>query len=163
MSHDSVAHLRHYLVHTTTTFDADGADSKEIFLVQGIVDILYIYGIVTTILNADVDNLSLDVFPDGGALVALAALVDSATAPVGSLFVKEREAGQTLVLNTSVTCFVFENTTFNKPLYRTIVGEMGDGTPTNIRVTYTGVATDGAIDWHVDYRPLSDDGLLTAV
>lgn len=143
------------------TFAGGGGSSTQLFQVEGIVKIMHIYGVVKVNLSADVDNLSLDVFPTGGALVALATLIDSASAPAGSLFVKERDAGEALILKSAVVPFVFENTTFNKPFVTTLIGAQSDGTDTFIRATYSGVATSGAILWMVNYDTISETGLIT--
>jgi hypothetical protein len=157
---DSPAELKDYHVMKLQTFAGGGGSSTQLFQVKGIVTIKHIYGVVKVNLSADVDNVSLDLFPTGGALVALATLVDSASAPAGSLFVKERDAGEALVLKSSVVPFVFENTTFNKPFVQTIIGAQGDGTATFVRATYSGVATSGAILWMVDWEQESGNGLL---
>jgi len=146
--------------HTIQTFTGGGGGSTELFRIYGIVEIMFIYGIVETDLSADVDNISLDIFPDGGSLVPLATLVDSASAPAGSIFVKATDAGDPLVLKSSVVPFVLEQSTWRSPFVNSIIGEQGDGTDTHIRSTYSGVATSGAIDWHIEWRPLSDDGFV---
>ena len=146
-------------LHVVQTFAGGGGGSTNLFKVSGIIVIEFIYGIVKTILNADVDNISLDVFPLAGALVPLATLVDSASASAGSIFVKKTDASTALVLKSSAVPFVQENTDWKDPFVETIIGEQ-PGTDTWIRSTYSGVATNGAIDWHVHYRPLSDDGFL---
>lgn len=151
------------LLHVLQTFSGGGGGSTNLFRVYGIIEIMFIYGVVKTILNADVDNVSLDVFPSGGTLVPLATLVDSATAPVGSLFVKTTDASNALVLKSGVVPFVLENTNWREPFVNAIIGSQGDLTATYIRSTYSGVATSGAIDWHIEWRPLTDDGFVKVV
>ena len=160
---DSIMVGHRKVLHTIQTFAGGGGSSTNLFKVEGIIKILFMYGIVETVLSADVDNLSLDVFPTGGALVALATLIDSASAAKGSLFVKATDATNALVLKSAAVPFIFENTTFNKLFVTTIIGEQGDGTATHIRSTYSGVATSGAIDWHLEWLPLSDEGNITVV
>ena len=142
------------------TFAGGGGTSAELFRVYGIVEINYIYGIVETNLSADVDNVSLDVFPDSGSLVPLTTLVDSASAVKGSLFVKATDASDPLVLISGAVPFVQENTNWRAPFVNTIIGEQGDGTDTHIRCTYSGTGTSGAIYWHIEWRPLSDGGYI---
>ncbi len=164
MSHNSLpgspGDLMNHHVQKLQTFAGGGGGSTQLFQVKGVIEIRHIYGIVVTILNADVDNLSLDIFPAGGALVALATLVDSASAPAGSLFVKMTDASNALVLKSSVVPYIAENTNWREPFINPIIGAQGDGTNTFIRATYSGVATDGAILWSVDYDTLTDTGLL---
>lgn len=150
-------------LHTVLTFGGSGPTSVNLFRVYGIIDITFIYGVVKTNLNADVDNISLDVFPDGGPLVPLTTLVDSASAVVGSLFLKASEAANPLVLQSAATPFIQESTNKKEPFVTTIIGEEGDGTETYIRCTYSGTGTSGAIDWYIHYDPLSDNGYVSIV
>lgn len=150
-------------IHVVQTFAGGGGSSTQLFRVYGIVEILHIYGIVETNLNADVDNISLDVFPAGGTLVALATLIDSASAVAGSLFVKATDASNALVLKSAAVPFIQEQASWKSPFVNTIIGEQGDGTATYIRCTYSGVATNGAIDWHIEWKPLSDEGYVAVV
>ncbi len=145
------------------TFAGGGGSSDNLFQVKGIIEVRHIYGVIMVDLSADVDNLSLDVFPTGGALVALATLVDSASAPAGSLFVKMTDASTALVLKTSVVPYVAENTNWREPFVNAIIGAQGDGTDTFIRATYSGVATSGAILWILDYDTLNDTALVIPV
>ena len=151
------------LLHVVQTFAGGGGSSTNLFKVIGIVQIHFIYGIVETNLNADVDNISLDVFPAGGSLVPVATLVDSASAVTGSLFIKDGDASNALELHSASVPFIHENTTWRDPFEETVVGQQSDGTDTFIRSTYSGTATNGAIDWHIEWKPLSDDGLVTVV
>jgi len=159
----SVGNLYRYALHNIQTFAGGGGSSTNIFRVYGVVELKFIYGIVETNLSADVDNLSLDVFPAGGALVALATLIDSASAPTGSVFLKMTDATNALVLRSAVVPFIAENVNWREPFVNTIIGAQSDGTATYIRCTYSGVATSGAIDWHIDYEPMSDEGLIVIV
>jgi len=142
------------------TFAGGGGASTQLFRVKGVVTVRHIYGIVMVNLSADVDNVSLDVFPTGGALVALAALVDSDSAPAGSLLVKQTQAINALVLKKSTTPFISEQADWRSPFISTIIGAQGDGTATYIRATYSGVATSGAIMWMVDWCPETMNGLV---
>lgn len=151
-------------LHKRQTFGGGGGDSTQLFRVKGVVQLDFIFGVVVTSLSADVDNLSLDVFPTGGALVALATLIDSASAPAGSIFVKQTDAGDALVLKSAAVPFISENANWREPFVSTIIGAQGDGTATYIRCTYSGVATSGAIDWHIDWhidwQSMSDNGVI---
>ncbi len=163
MAHgDSVGDLFVHHDEFLQTFAGGGGGSTQLYRVYGLCEIDYMYGEVETLLNADVDNLSLDLFPAAGALVPLTTLVDSASAPVGSMFVKLKDATNALVLKSSVVPFVLENTDWKEPWESTIVGEQGDGTATYIRSTYSGVATNGAIRWHLQWHHLSDAGRILA-
>ena len=151
------------LLHVVQTFAGGGGGSTELFRIYGIVEILFIYGIVNTNLSADVDNISLDIFPDAGVLVALTTLVDSASAVAGSMFIKKSDAGNALVLKSAAVPFISEDDTKQKPFTQTIIGEQGDGTDTHIRCTYSGIATSGAIDWHIEWKPRSNDGFVKVI
>lgn len=158
----SIGDTVNYHIMATQTFAGGGGSSTQLFRVYGVIIILHIYGIVTTVLSADVDNLSLDVFPTGGALVALAVLVDSDSAPVGSIFVKQTQATNALILKKSTTPFISEQADWRSPFITTLIGAQGDGTATYIRATYSGVATSGAIRWMVDWEAQSMNGYLEA-
>lgn len=155
--------LRNRHLEAIQTFAGGGGGSTNLFRVYGVIEILDMYGIVAVVLNADVDNISLDLFPAGGVLVALAALVDSASAPVGSLFVKQTQAANALILKSAVVPYISEQADWKSPFIETLVGAQGDGTATYIRCTYSGVATDGEIHWHIDWIPESDNGHVVAV
>ncbi|KKN28563.1 hypothetical protein LCGC14_0852930 [marine sediment metagenome] len=155
--------LHHHHEEKLQTFAGGGGSSDNLFQIKGVIELLHIYGIVETNLSADVDNLSLDVFPTGGALVALATLVDSASAPAGSLFVKMTDATNALVLRSSVVPYIAENTNWREPFVSPIIGAQGDGTDTFIRATYSGVATSGAITWVIEYATVNETGLVIPV
>ena len=165
MSHieGSPGDVRNRHLEAIQTFVGGGGSSANLSRVYGLIEIVDMYGVVAVVLNADVDNISLDVFPAGGALVALAALVDSASAPVGSLFVKQTQAANALILKSAVVPYISEQADWRSPFISTLVGAEGDGTATYIRCTYSGVATNGEIHWHIDWKPESDNGHAVAV
>lgn len=151
------------LLHVIQTFAGGGGSSTNLFRVYGIVEISFIYGIVETVLSTDVGNINIDLFPAGGAATDITDIVAGGNAAVGSLFIKATEAADPLILQSSATPFIHENTNWREPFVNTILGAQGDGTATYIRSTYSGVATSGAIDWHIEWRPLSDDGFVDIV
>ena len=160
MNEGSVGNVRHNRVHKVLTFDGSGGTSFQLFRVHGIILLEFIYGVVKTTLNADVDNISLDVFPTGGALVALATLVDSASAIKGSLFVKGTGITNALVLKSGAVPFVQENSDWKEPFITTIIGEQGDLTATFIRCTYSGVAPMGLLIGTLIGNPCQMMGIL---
>jgi len=141
-----------------------GGSQDNIFKVSGCVEIHYIYGDVHTILNADVDNIYLDLW-DGTSSVEITdnggGGTDTNSADVGSVFIKSEIATTAITLLQSNQGRVEENTSFRLPRTPFILNQKKD-TNTYIRVVYSGVATSGAIHWHCKWEPLTEDGFVEA-
>ena len=152
---DEVVHL--------TTFAGGGGSQDNLFKVTGTVEILSIFGGVETILNADVDNIYLDLW-DGTVSVEITdnAGTDTNTADLGSVFIKTEIATSTITLMQSNQGRVEENTNWREPRIPFLLTQKKD-TDTFIRVVYSGVATDGAIHWHCRWEPITEDGFVAAV
>lgn len=148
-----------------TTFSGDGPSSDNIFKITGLVEIQYIYGDVETQLNADVDDIYLDLW-DGTNSVEITdnggGGTDTDNADVGSVFAKTEIATTVISLMKSDQCRVRENTNSKKPRLPFLVSQKKD-TNTYIRVVYSGVATSGTIHWHCKWVPLTEDGFVEAV
>lgn len=146
-----------------TTFVGGGGGQDNLFKITGAVEIQFIYGHVETILSADVDNIYLDLW-DGTVSVDITdnAGTDTASADVGSLFVKTQDASVVIAMLKSDQGRVQENTNFRKPLTPFILNQKKD-TNTYIRLVYSGVATSGAIHWHCQWAPLVGAAFVEAV
>lgn len=138
-----------------------GAGSDNIFKVTGAVQIEYIYGDVETIMHADVDNLKLEI-DDGAAQANVTANVDTASAPVGSLFIKTKEIAQALTLIVSDQVRINEDSTQNKGAFGFVVNQKA-ATNSYIRCTWSGTGATGEIHWHCHWNPLTEDGFVEAV
>ena len=147
----------------TTTFAGGGGGTDNLFQITGSVEIQFIYGNVETVLSVDVDDIYLDLW-DGTVAVEITdnAGTDTNSADTGSLFVKTEDATAIITLLQSNQGRVHENTNFRKPLVPFILNQKKD-TATYIRLTYSGVATSGAIHWHCRWEPLTEGAFVVAV
>ncbi len=145
---------------------AAGTFEDDLYLVTGVVQINYIYGIVETAISADVDVAYLDLFPTGGAAIEITdnggATLDDIKA--GSMVSKQGLATVALIVEDSNLGFVSEYTgNFRNSLKPFVVGKK-NGAVTNIRFVYdTGGSATGKICWMVKWSPISDDGFLAVV
>ena len=139
--------------------------STNLFQIYGTVEIDYIHGSVDTQLGADVDNVYLDAF-DGANSVPLtkATTLDLDAAPVGSLLHKTADADMILTYEQSDQVRLYEDAT-KFGVDRTFVLNAKNGASNYIRMTYTttDTPTSGVIHWHIEWRPMSDDGYVKTV
>jgi len=147
------------LIHKSITLD--GSASYNLFQVTGVVQINGIWANVSTALAADVTAAQLDLFPVGGAAIdlTLAAGPDISAAVVNSLLLKQGLAGVALAYGDATLGFLNE-TAYVEPRQLFEVGQKTGGIVTYIRFTQTGAGASGVLDWHVEWEPLSTDGLL---
>lgn len=150
-------------VHHVTTFAGGGPGADNIFKITGSVEIRHIFGNVTIILSADVDNIYLALY-DGTNTVEItdSGGTDTDSADVGSFFVKTERAATAITLMKSDQCRIEENTNANRPRLPFIVNQKKD-TDTFIQIIYSGVATSGVIHWHCKWFPLSENGFVEAI
>ena len=155
-------HYSDQVYHSTDWSSVGGAaGSDNLFKVTGAVQIEYIYGHVETIMNADVDNLKLEI-DDGTAQANVTANVDTASAPVESLFIKTKEIAQALTLIASDQVRINEDSTQNKGAFGFIVNQKAS-TNSYIRCTWSGTGATGVIHWHCHWNPLTEDGFVESV
>ena len=139
-----------------------GAGSENLFKITGSVNIIYIYGRVEEAIHADVNNLKLELY-DGSAS-DITANVDTASAPLGSLFFKTKALGEAMSLDSGAAASLNEDSTGKKGAFGFIITAKNTGN-TYIRATWTGAAgggVTGKIDWHVQWEPLTDAGFVSA-
>jgi len=153
----------YYLLHKNETLNNGGANTYEdnLFTITGIIQINSIYGYVITAISANVTVAYLDLFPTAGAAIEITDNGGTAISSikVDSLLIKQAIATTAIGVYDSNLCYVAEvSTNFNKSFKPFIVAKK-DGAVTNIRFVYTtnGGAT-GRIHWHLEWKPLSDDG-----
>ena len=139
--------------------------STNLFQFYGTVEIDYIHGRVDTQLGADVNNVYLDAY-DGTAGVPLTktTTLDLDAAPVGSLLHKIGDAADILAYEKSDRVRLYEDAT-KFGVDRTFVLNAKAGVNNYIRMTYTtnDTPTSGGIHWHIEWRPMSDDGYVKVV
>lgn len=139
--------------------------STNLFQIYGTVEIEYIHGHVMTQLGADIDNVYFDVY-DGTNSVPLTKTtdLDLDAAPVGSLLHKTADADEVLTYEQSDQVRLYEDDT-KFGVDRTFVLNAKNGVNNYVRMTYTttDTPTSGAIHWHIEWRPMSDDGYVKAI
>jgi len=146
----------------TTTFPV-GAGSDNLFEITGTVNIVYIYGHVTEAIHANVDNLKLELYD--GAASDITANVDTASAPIGSLFMKTKALGEAMSLDSSAAAVLNEDSTEKNGAFGFLITAKNSGN-TYIRATWTGAAgagVTGKIHWHILYEPLVEEGFVKVV
>jgi len=142
------------------TFPAAG--SENLFEIFGSVNIKFVYGNVEEAIHADVDNLKLELYD--GAASDITNNVDTASAPIGSLFMKTKALGEVMSLDSAAAATVNEDSTGNKGAFGFIITAKNSGN-TYIRATWTGTAgagVTGIIHWHCQWEPLTEDGFVVA-
>lgn len=145
------------IVYKTITFAGGSPGGVNAFKITGIVEIEYIYGHITTVLNADVGNLKLEVYDGSASDLTTTANVSSA--PLDSFIGKTSDTSSAITYETSASAYIVENSNYRDPQVKFVIGAKR-GTSTYIRCNVAGVATDGAIHWHCKYKPVSDDGFI---
>ena len=147
---------------STLTFP-EAAGSENLFEVFGTVNIKYIYGHVTQVIGADVGNLKLELY-DGSAS-GIAGNVDTASAPIGSLFIKTKVADQAMSLDSGAAASINEDSTGIRGGYGIpfVLTAKNSGN-TYIRATWDGTPGEGGdkgiIHCHIQYESLTDDGFV---
>lgn len=151
------------LVYNSVEFTGGSPGALNIFELSGVVQINRIYGIVTTALSANVDLIKLEL-DDGTVQVDITDTVDSDSAPVGSLFIKDDDNTVSLDLQKSDQIRILEPTVSPQKEAQSPFDVITKNGATNyIRVNTNGVATNGVIKWYVYWTPLSDDSVVNQV
>lgn len=146
-----------------TTFTGTGAGSSNLFKVTGSVLITQFHGDVETALAADVGTGYLELY-DGTNTVDM---TDSpgpsfASLPVGTYLHKIDDASIQIAIEDSSQIRLYEDATKDgrDPDFQ-ITGK--EGATNYIRLTWSGNAASGAIHWHCQWEPLTENGFLEAV
>jgi len=135
-----------------------GAGSDNLFKVTGAVQILGIRGHVETALHADIDNVKFTLYD--GASTDITDVVDSASAPAGSLFVREKKAADALVLYSSASAKLMQEVDLKKAVFGIVAKESVD---TYVRFTWSGTGATGKIHFHIRWEPLTEHGFVEVV
>ncbi len=150
------------LFHTTDwSVVGGGAGSDNLFQVTRSVNILFIYGDVETQMHADVDNIKLEL-DDGTVQPDITNNVDTASAVVGSLFIKTETAANAMTLIAADQVRIDETAGGKKGGISFIVNQK-NGVNSFIRCTWTGTGNTGKIHWQIQYEPLDEDGYIVSV
>lgn len=147
-----------------TTNASNTTASITLFTVTGSVKVLDIYGVVTTVLsnNHTAAHWRLNDGTNTPA-ITLATGTTLSSANVGSLIEKKGLVAAALVLNQSDQCRVSEHATsgLNPDTPFDIVAKNGATTTIEYRYTTTNTPATGAIQFFVEWVPLSADGAIS--
>ncbi|MFA5379091.1 MAG: hypothetical protein WC455_25270 [Dehalococcoidia bacterium] len=161
---DSVAKLLEQKVSKSITLDASEATKTySIFTVTGIVKILSLWAVVTTVLSANHTDCHLIVADDAADVdLSLATGLTLSAAPVGSLLIRNAAAAAALGYHSPAAAFLSE-TALDLVVKEFIVGKKTAQT-TAIKFSHTtsDAPSSGAIVWYATWVPLSATGKLTA-
>jgi hypothetical protein len=141
----------------------DGITTHNIFKVTGAVRVSNIYAHVETITAATASNIHIEAYSENGtADMSLAPGNSIASLPAGALIVRNGPVTDALVIvDPTAGPAVEENASYRDPV-TTIDVVKDTGALTYIRLVLS-AATSGALHWHCQYSPLSDDGFLEPV
>ena len=147
----------------TQTLTANNTTASDnIFKFTGAVEVEYIYGHVTTVFSADIDDVYLNAW-DGANNVPItkSTTFDMDAAAVGGYIHKTADADTVLSLMASDQVRLYEDDS-KFGVDRTFILNAKNDTTCYVRMTYTttDAPASGAIHWHCRWKPLTDDGFL---
>ena len=152
-------------LYSTSTLTAAGGVGGtgtvyNLYLVTGAVRIFNISGHVETeVQDPGATTLNLELGATAQIDLTLAG-GDIGGAPVGTTFVRNSVAGDAMTITFPVaTPVLLENANYRDPSNPiTIVAE--NGTATYIELHLGDNPTSGAIHWHIEWEPVTDDGMI---
>jgi hypothetical protein len=142
----------------SNTLDNTGAGTSNLFKITGAVNIYGLRAHVEEVLAADVGNLKYELY-DGSA-TDITDTVASASAPVDSLFVKEKKSADPLILYSSANAEIMEEVDLKKAVFGI---NAKAGVDTFIRINWSGNAASGKLDHHIVWEPLTEEGFVSVV
>ena len=147
----------------TQTFNASGPTSTNLFRVYGTVLITAFYGHVETVLDGDIGNGYIELDDGTNQLDVTDSPGPSFnTVPVESYIHKIDDATVQIKIENSSQVRLYEDSTkFGRDPNFQIIAKTGAAT--YIRFTYSGAGTSGAIHWHCQWEPLTDEGFMVTV
>ena len=149
-------------VYHTTTFSAAGPGTDNLFKITGAVLITAFFGDVEDVLSADIGNCHLELY-DGTNTVDVTDSPgpDFASLPVGTYIHKIDDAAVQIAIENSSQIRLYEDATkFGQDPNFQVIGKAG--VSNYIRLVYSGTGTSGAIHWHCQWEPLTEDGFVEA-
>lgn len=138
-----------------------------IFKITGTIQLVSLYGIVTTVLGAN-HTASAFRINDQTAQIYLTAVggTDISTASVGSMIIKNVLVATAITYKSGAAGAILEPATVNQQLFSPIILQQKTGSiETDIEYHYatTDTPTSGAIQFFAGYIPLSANGALDAL
>lgn len=148
---------------TTTLIVNNTTGSAVIFTLTGAVNVLGLWGEVTTALSSNVTAAFVQLndqtaSPD----ITLATGVTLSSLGVGSLIIKESLTAAALVAKSVAAGYFEETTPAGQPSFTPFIIGKKTGATTTVDFTYstTNAPSSGAIKWHALWLPLTSDGNL---
>lgn len=149
---------------TTNANNATAATA--IFGITGSVEILRLWGVITTTLGANHTAAAYRLNDQTAQVdITLAAGTTLSAKAAGSVIVKKGLAAAAVVLLDNAAGVVSEPTTLETIYWDAFIAVKKTGAVTNIeyRYTTTDTPTSGVIQHFVEWRPISSDGAVTAL
>lgn len=151
------------LLFAYSTFD--GSTGYNIFKITGAVKLKNIFGHVTTQIANTSSTINLELYSTNGS----EDITNSGGGPpnvqnkvVGTVFAREEPANEPLLMEEpNGTPAILESANFrdpNTPL--TLIED--NSADTYIRVVLSDAVASGAIHWHIEWEPITDDGFVIA-
>lgn len=155
------------LISNSKTLSASNTTAAvPIFRITGIVRITKLYGVVTTVLGSN-NTAAYFRLNDQTAQedITLNTGTTLSSAAAGSLIVKKGLAAAAVVLSNATAGHVLEPTTLETVFMEEFLFVKKPGANTDIEFVYTttNTPTSGAIQFFVEYEPLSADGSIATV
>lgn len=148
----------------TTTLNVNNATGSIVmFTITGTIQLLKIYGVVTTALSSNVTAAFLRLNDQTATVdMTLNTGVTLSSATVGSSIVKKGLVGAALVFNSNATGTYIEPTTLETEFFEEGIVQKKTGATTTIdfRYTTTNAPSTGAIQWFLVWQPLSADAAV---
>lgn len=138
-----------------------------IFSITGTVEVVALYGIVTTVLGAN-HTASAFRLNDQTAQIYLTAVggTDISAAPVGSMIIKNVLVATAVTLKSASAGAILEPTTVNQNIFSPVIlQQKTGGVETDIEYHYatTDTPTSGAIEFFCGFVPISDGSGVAAL
>ena len=149
----------------TITFTGDNTTSYvPLFNLTGTVQVLGLWGVVTEALQVHTAAYFLLEDQNAQTDITDAAGTDLSTVTAGSIIVKKGLAGAAVTLLNNAAGIVSEPTTLETLYFSPFVLTKRDGAVTQLQYSYatTDTPTTGAIQFFVNWIPISQDGKLEA-
>ena len=146
--------------HSTDISASTASGYDNLFKVTGSVNIVFIYGDVHEAIDATVNDIKLALYD--GASTNITNDVNTASAPVKSLFIKTKLAANAMELMKSDAASINESSSQNKGALPFVITAK-NGTDTFIRAVWDGADSVGEIHWHCHWERITEDGFVEGV
>jgi len=152
---------------TQTLTASNTTVSVPIFKITGTVEVIGLYGLVTTVLGANHTAASFRI-NDQTAQIYLTASSGTAAsaAPVGTLIIKTGLVATAITVKSAAAGAILESSAVGtSPFGSVIITQKTGGVETDIEYRYTtsDTPTSGVIKFYCEYLPVSSDGNVTAL